>query len=129
MGAAIPFIIFLVIGLVVLYFLSTSGVVALSKRRAGNTPVAGEMPSGTLRYAVPVGQDPATVVAALNRHGYDAALDPEAAVGSSQVVLVGRPDGGQPDREDARRVIGEEATLNFEGDRPDAGPVRFADEV
>ena len=132
MGGAVPFIIFLVVGLVVLYFLMTSGAVALTGRRAGAAPVADEMEDDgpqPLRYAVPRGQDPATVIAALNREGFDAALDPEDSAGGKQVVLVAAPDGGQPDREQVRRVIGQQATLNFEGDRPDTGPVRFADEA
>lgn len=129
MGGAIPFIVFVVIALVVLYFLSTSGVVALSKRRAGDTAVAEEMPAGvTLQYAVPLGQDPSTVVAALTRHGYDAALDASATDGEHQVVEVARPDRQAPDREDVRRVIREEATLNFEGDPATTGAVRFLDE-
>ncbi|WP_435742250.1 hypothetical protein [Nocardioides sp. SYSU DS0663] len=109
MGGAIPLIIFLVVGLVVLYFLVTVVPVALSNRRAGGTPGAPEMQGDdqhdTLRYAVPAGQDPATVLAALNKHGYDAALDPDGAVGGSQVVLVSRADGGRPDQDEVRRVV------------------------
>ncbi len=128
MGGAIPFLLILVIGIVVLYFLSTSGLVALGGRRAGGTRVSEEMPSTRLRYAVPLGQDPAAVVAALTRHGYDAALDPDVEVDGRQVIDVARTDDERPDREDVRRIIREDATLNLEGHRPDTGPVRFVDE-
>ncbi|MEV7431234.1 hypothetical protein AB0N29_16585 [Nocardioides sp. NPDC092400] len=129
MGGAIPLLIFLVIALVVLYFLSTSGVVALGGRRAGGTRVPEEMPAARLGYAVPLGQDPAAVVAALTRQGYDAALAPDEEVDGRQVIHVARPDDARPDREDVRRVIREDATLNLEGHRPDTGPVRFVDET
>ncbi|MDN4174248.1 hypothetical protein QWY28_14890 [Nocardioides sp. SOB77] len=128
MGGAIPLLIFLAIAVAVLYFLSTSGVVALGGRRAGGTRVADELPDERLRYAVPLGQDPSAVVAALTRQGYDAALDPDDEVDGRQVVHVARTDDERPDREDVRRVIREDATLNLEGHRPDTGPVRFADE-
>lgn len=58
----------------------------------------------TLRYQVPPGQDPAVVITALRRAGYNASPDSEPGP-SSPVVIVGAPDGGEPDREAVRATL------------------------
>ena len=77
--------------------------------------------AGTLHYRVPGGQDPAAVMAALEREGYPATLDM-----GSQEVLVPCPRGTEHERDHVRAVIAR-AALNLEGD-PAPVPVVFEDE-
>lgn len=79
----------------------------------------------TLEYAVPTGQDPAVLLAALHRADYTATVDPS---GGHQVVLVACPAGVEAERERVRSVI-ESANVTA----PDDGVpldvvVRFLDE-
>ena len=60
----------------------------------------------TLRYDVPVGQDPAAVLVALSRAGFEAAADP----GNVHVLTIALPLG--PEQRDEVRVV---------LDGPDAG--------
>lgn len=75
----------------------------------------------TLVYRVPHGQDPAAVMASLEREGYSATLGEGA-----QDVLVPCPRGADHDRERIRALIAG-STLNLEGD-PIDGRVVFEDE-
>lgn len=80
----------------------------------------------TLEYAVPTGQDPAVLLAALHRAGYTATVDPS---GAHQIVTVACPAGVEREREPVRSVI-ESANVTA----PDDGApldvvVRFLDET
>jgi hypothetical protein len=84
----------------------------------------------TLRYQIPPGQDPAVVVAALGDEGYDVSPDSEPGP-SSPIVIIGRRDGGEPDREAVRASLTLLDETNI--DPPTSGPVergrvRFLDE-
>jgi hypothetical protein len=67
-----------------------------------------------LRYQVPAGQDPAAVLVALSRHGFEAVADPDDVH-----ALVVMCPLGSAQREEVRVVLGEHVP---------AGPVRFLDE-
>jgi hypothetical protein len=79
----------------------------------------------TLRYDVPAGQDPAAVLVALSRGGFEAVADPVDA----HALTVVLPLGSQQ-REEVRVVLENEAgqTLDPQDDHVPGGPVRFADE-
>jgi hypothetical protein len=69
----------------------------------------------TLEYAVPTGEDPVTILVALERAGFTASVDPHH---THQHVLVGCPEGVGRQRTAVRSVITETG-------HPD---VRFLDE-
>jgi hypothetical protein len=69
----------------------------------------------TLEYSVPTGQDPAAILAVLERAGYTAGVDSH---GAHQVVMVKCPDGPDGDRTKVRTLI----------ESAHVGAVRFADE-
>jgi hypothetical protein len=69
----------------------------------------------TLEYAVPTGQDPVTILVALERAGFTASVDPHH---THQHVLVGCPDGVDHQRTLVRSVIGSTGRTD----------VRFVDE-
>ncbi|MGH3363023.1 MAG: hypothetical protein ACRDOM_11250 [Nocardioides sp.] len=77
-----------------------------------------------LRYLLPEGQDPAAVLAALRREGFDATPVPGT---TGQEVLVACPDGADRHRARIRAVIQHATTLEG-GDEYSVPPVRFADE-
>jgi hypothetical protein len=82
--------------------------------------------SSTLTYLVPPGQDPAVLVAALEKQGFDAAAD---VVGGPQRLLVGARTG-RPDREEVRSVIEGASWTTIDHAKPvDREPVRFVDET
>lgn len=79
----------------------------------------------TLRYDVPAGQDPAAVLVALSRGGFEAVADP---VDQHRLTIM-CPLGPQQ-REEVRVVLENEAgqTLDPQDEHVPGGPVRFADE-
>jgi hypothetical protein len=79
----------------------------------------------TLRYRVPVGQDPVVVVAALHREGYDAVAE---QVPEGYDVVVACPEGRDRHRARVRATIQHTDAGNVEGDTYDVPPVAFADE-
>ena len=78
----------------------------------------------TLEYSVPTGQDPAVILAALERAGYTAGVD---AHGTHQVVMVKVPDGPDRSRATVRSVI-ESAHVAPEESLSMRTVVRFRDE-
>jgi hypothetical protein len=79
----------------------------------------------TLEYAVPEGQDPAVVLAALERAGYTATVDPN---GPHQVVLIACPAGVDRDRAHVRSVIESGSVTAPQDGVPMQVDVRFRDE-
>ncbi|MEX0429314.1 hypothetical protein AB3X52_16970 [Nocardioides sp. DS6] len=80
----------------------------------------------SLRYHVPIGQDPAAILAALHLEGYEAVRDDDMA---TQDILILTPSGADRERAKVRAVLAHEAPLNLEGDpKPRDYEVRFADE-
>ena len=71
----------------------------------------------TLRYAVPEGQDPAVVIAALERAGYTAVRGPAPSMDDDGDVLIDSPHG-TPDREKVREVIAGVDTMNLGSAHP-----------
>jgi len=81
----------------------------------------------SLRYHVPVGQDPAAILAALQAEGYEAVRDDHPT--ATQDILILTPSGADRERAKIRAVLAHEAPLNLEGDpKPADYEVRFADE-
>ena len=78
-----------------------------------------------LRYDVPAGQDPAAVLVALSRGGFEAVPDPD----DQHVLTVMLPLGPQQ-REEVRVILENEAeqTLDPQDHHVPGGRVRFADE-
>ena len=86
---------------------------------------AGSPHADALYYRVPEGQDPVTVVTALRLAGFEVEQDAASTYGGQVVVT-----GAAARREDVRRVIAENATLNLEDDpAAGSGDVRFVDET
>lgn len=79
----------------------------------------------TLEYLVPTGQDPVVVLAALERAGYAATVDPRHA---HQHVLVACPEGVEHQREEVRAVIESASVTAPEDGVPMSVDVRFTDE-
>jgi hypothetical protein len=79
----------------------------------------------TLRYDVPVGQDPAAVLVAVCRGGFEAVPDPV----DHHAITIMLPLGPKQ-REEVRVLIENEAseTLDPQDPRNSDRPVRFADE-
>jgi hypothetical protein len=111
-------------------------VMAIATKRFGRRSVQqgerlqrGSKP--TVRYEVPNGQDPASVLIELRNAGYDAS--PESEPGpSSPILIIGASDGGAPDRELLRALLAR-ASVNVDPavDSPTEetrSTVRFLDE-
>ena len=116
MGAALVPVL---IGLAVLV-VAVLVVQAASRRQQDKVEETRRPDVGTLRYAVPDGQDPAAVVTALQNEGYDAVVE------GTEVVVPCRTDP-QRERAHVRSVIAA-APLNLEGDPAQQREVRFRDE-
>lgn len=116
MGAAVvPVLIVLAVLVVAALVLSSA-----SRRQRGQVEETHRPEVGTLRYAVPDGQDPAAVVNALQQEGFDAVAE------GPDVVVPCRTDP-QRERAHVRWVIAT-APLNLEGDPAPEREVRFRDE-
>jgi len=79
----------------------------------------------TLEYAVPTGQDPAVILAALHRADYTATVDPNHA---HQIVLIACPGGVEPERATVRSVIESASVTAPQDGVPLEVDVRFRDE-
>jgi hypothetical protein len=81
----------------------------------------------TLEYAVPTGQDPVVILAALEREGYTATVDADH---DHQIVLIACPAGLDRQRAQVRSIIAsaDSSSLDDAGGRVDVD-VRFLDEV
>jgi hypothetical protein len=121
MGAAYVLIILVVVALVV-------GGVMLSRLGSDRAARHEVVTSArhTLRYDVPVGQDPATVLVAVSRGGFEAVPDPV----DHHAITIELPLGPEQ-REEVRVLIENEATetLDPQDPRNSDRPVRFADEL
>lgn len=79
----------------------------------------------TLEYAVPTGQDPAVIIAALEKAGYTATADPNHA---HQLLRVACPSGLDRQREQVRTVIESASVTAVRDGVPIEADVQFADE-
>jgi hypothetical protein len=80
----------------------------------------------TLEYAVPTGQDPTVILAALEKAGYTATSDPNHA---HQRVLVACPGGVDRQRDRVRSVIESASVTAIDDGVPLQVNVRFRDEA
>jgi hypothetical protein len=81
--------------------------------------------SFTLEYAVPTGQDPTVILAALARSGYTATVAPR---GAHHHVLIACPAGVDRERAQVRATIESATVTAAEDGVPLAAEVRFVDE-
>ena len=94
-----------------------------ARQRVDEALHADETP--TLEYAVPTGQDPAVILAALERAGYTATADPHHAY---QRVLIACPDGLDRQRARVRSVIESASVTAPQDGVPIEADVQFVDE-
>jgi hypothetical protein len=80
----------------------------------------------TLAYEVPLGQDPAVVLAALERAGYETTSD--VTTHPRQTVLIGCPGGIEGEREQVRAIIASAGVTTPQDGVPVEAEVRFRDE-
>lgn len=117
----------IIIVLVLLLVLAVLAMNALRRRQVAlrQDAVTGQVES--LRYPVPVGQDPAAVVAALKLAGYEAVRD-DAAVDTQELIIL-CPAGADRERAKIRAVIAHDAPIDMEGHPMPEHEVRFLDEL
>jgi hypothetical protein len=126
MGAVLVPVILIIIAVVL-------GVLALKRFTRAEVERSDRLQNAdrpTLRYQVPPGQDPAVVINALRQAGFEASPDSEPGP-SSPIVIVGAPDGGEPDREAVRATLVLANGTNIvpeESDDAERGRVLFEDE-
>lgn len=125
-GAGLAIIPVLIIAAIALWLLF-GGLAVLGSRDVGRTgEVVRPDVDHELRYLVPEGQDPVTVLTALHQHGYRAVLEePDGR----RIIDVTCPEDKIHDREQVREVIAEAGTTLEPKDRTGLPhPVRFLDE-
>jgi hypothetical protein len=121
MGAIfVPIVLVIVVGVVAVLLVKR---MSARETEVQDTLSGREVPS--LRYRVPEGQDPASVLVALRNAGYVATADDSG--GGNAGVLVSATDGDEPDRETVRAVIAG-SSLNQEGDPGGDSHPHFDDE-
>jgi hypothetical protein len=118
---AVPIVIGIVLLLVVVVAVLATATRGINERKE----VIEDPDVETLTYRMPPGQDPATVVAALQHEGFTANADP---VSGGHDVVVACVEGRNAQRAQVRSIIagtgsGDEAPSSVE-----VPPVRFADE-
>lgn len=119
---------FWIVGLVALVALGALVVYVLRQQSIERERVDVELHDGhtaTLKYSVPTGQDPAVILAALERAGYTAVVDPH---GAHQTVLIGCPEGVEHERSKVRALIETAGVSALQDGAPVQAPVRFLDE-
>lgn len=109
---------FLVVGLIVAFALRRWTLDEAQTEARMHTPEA-----HAVAYDVPVGQDPAVLLAALERAGYQAVSDMSRGV---ERVLVACP--GEQDRAQVRSIIEHVHSTSFEGAEINVAHVSFEDE-
>lgn len=103
------------------FLLRLGGFVGSAEDRSGSEPPAPRR-TEDLRFSVPEGHNPGTVLTALDLRGYDAVLED-----NDQVVVVACPRSREHHRELVRGVIA--SVYATSGDGPaDRSTVRFEDE-
>ena len=122
------FIIPIVLVIFVVLFLAFGGggVRVLRQRQEALREEAVTGQVETLVYDVPVGQDPAAIIAALKQEGFQAVR--EDAATHSQELLILCPAGADRERARVRALIAHEAPIDMEGHPMPPHDVRFADE-
>ncbi|HEY6935104.1 MAG TPA: hypothetical protein VI452_17015 [Marmoricola sp.] len=119
--------VFVIIALLVVVGFIVFAAVRFLHRQARHQDEVKSAPVDTLRYRVPEGQDPAIVLAALQKEGFKAIPDVQGA-GPSHDVLIPCPDDTERHRAHVRSIIQSTEQVNFEGDQRQIPQVKFADE-
>jgi hypothetical protein len=121
-GTPLAFVVIFVIVVVL-------GLAALRRMRHRQVGLREEAVTGqvdSLRYQVPVGQDPAAVIAALKQDGFEVVRD-DAAMQTQDLIIM-CPAGADRDRARVRAVIAHEAPIDMEGHAMAEHEVHFVDE-
>ena len=115
-----------IVVVLIVIFAGGAGLRAMRQRQVAlrDEAVSGQVDS--LRYVVPVGQDPAAVMSALKLEGFEVVRDDAAT--HSQDLLILCPAGVDRERARVRAVIAHEAAVDMEGHPMPEHEVRFADE-
>lgn len=112
---------------VIVALLVVAGMARSARNRADHIEHARESDTEMLRYHVPEGHDPAPIIAALQRDGFE--VLPDARRMDRNDILIPCPEGKDRHREQVRAVIGGVDAINLDGDPdPVDRTVRFADE-
>jgi hypothetical protein len=123
-GAGLPLLVVAVILFALVVIGMVAGVVPWSVRRAKRIEDIKAGDTTALEYVIPEGHDPAAILGALHRDGFDAIHNEQQGRSS---ILIPLPEGTGRRRARARAVIEHEAYLNTQGD-PAERTVRFEDE-
>jgi hypothetical protein len=115
-----------VVVILVVVFFGIGGMRLLSRQQAERRRDVGTGRVDALRYRVPVGQDPAAVIAALEQDGFATVRDDAAT--HTQDLLILCPAGAERERAHVRAVIAHEAPIDMEGHPMPEHEVVFADE-
>lgn len=115
-----------VVVVVIILFAGAGGVRSLRQRQDALRHEAVDGQVASLRYHVPVGQDPAAVMSALKLEGFEVVRDDAAT--NPQELLIMCPAGVDRERARVRAVIAHEAPVDMEGHPMPEHEVRFADE-
>jgi hypothetical protein len=118
---------FVVVVIIIVLAIIVMAAVRFVHRQAAHQDDAKSAPEEMLRYHVPEGQDPAIVVAALQKEGFRAIPDVQGA-GASHDVLIPCSEDVERHRAHVRSIIQGTEQINFEGDQRQIPQVKFADE-
>jgi hypothetical protein len=118
---AVPIVIGIVLLLVIVVAVLATATRGIKQRKE----VIEDPDVETLTYRVPPGQDPATVVAALQHQGFTANADP---VSGGHDVVVACLEGRNAQRAEIRSIIARAGSTAGEPSPVEVPPVRFADE-
>ena len=118
---------FVVVVIIIVLAIIVMAAVRFVHRQAAHQDEVKSAPVDMLRYRVPEGQDPAIVVAALQKEGFQAIPDVQGA-GASHDVLIPCSEGVERHRAHVRSIIQGTEQINFEGDQRQIPQVKFADE-
>jgi hypothetical protein len=93
-----------IIVVIIFLVLAAFAITRFSRRTREHSDTLQFADRPTVRYLVPPGQDPANVLTQLRQAGYDANPDSEPGP-ASPIVIIGATHGGEPDRDELRRVL------------------------
>jgi len=128
-GSMVFLVIILIILVVIVALVLGFGLGGMRSMRRRQTALRSEAVTGqveSLRYQVPVGQDPAAVIAALKLEGFEVVRD-DAALQSQDLIIL-CPSGAERERARVRAVIAHDASMDMEGHPMAEHDVHFVDE-
>lgn len=126
MPLVIVAVILLILIVVAVLMFGAGGFRAMRQRQDALRQDAVDERVPSLRYVVPVGQDPAAVMTALMNEGFEVVRDDAAT--HSQDLLILCPAGVERERARVRAVIAHDAGVDMEGHAMPEHAIVFADE-